>query len=325
MAAPRILVLGATGFIGPAVLRRAIARGIQPIAASRSGGPQHHGVQAVSLDRNEAAAVSAYVRSARADAVIDLLAYTAQDSLALTGALDGRVGRYVMASSGDVYRQYDLLHRRETGVALPELDEQAPLRTRLYPYRADPPRPSEAPDAWMDDYDKIPIENALAQTRDLSWSILRLPMVYGPGDPNHRFAWAISPMSAGSGPVRIDAGWANWRTSLGFVEDVADALVLAAIHPEAHRRRFNVGPAEVKTNLEWAKAFSEALAWRGELQVVPREETPEPRRSRLDALDLTVPCVLATAALRQTLGYSEVTHFGDGLAATIEAERAPLT
>jgi nucleoside-diphosphate-sugar epimerase len=230
-----------------------------------------------------------------------------------------------MASSGDVYFQYDLLHRRETGVPLAELGEQAPLRTRRYPYRTEQPRPATAADAWMDDYDKIPIEHALAQTRDLSWSILRLPMVYGPGDRNHRFAWAISPMSAGNGPVRIDAGWASWRTSLGFVDDVADALVLAAVHPQAHRCTFNVGPAEVKTNLEWAKAFATALAWSGELQLVPRERTPEPTRSRLEALDLTVPCILATGAIRRALGYSEVTRFAASLRATIEAERAPLT
>jgi nucleoside-diphosphate-sugar epimerase len=101
--------------------------------------------------------------------------------------------------------------------------------------------------------------------------------------------------------------------------------VLAAVHPQAHRCTFNVGPAEVKTNLEWAKAFATALAWSGELQLVPRERTPEPTRSRLEALDLTVPCILATGAIRRALGYSEVTRFAASLRATIEAERAPLT
>lgn len=320
MSGVRIMVLGSRGFIGPAVLRRAIAQGHHPIAVTRSGAEDVPGAEAVRLDRNEPDAVAACLRSVRPDTVIDLLAYTARDTLPLLARLAGRVARYVMASSGDVYRQYDLLHRRDVGVPLARLSEDAPLRTRLYPYRTDPPRPAAAPDAWMDDYDKVPIERALTEMDDLSWSVLRLPMVYGPKDRNHRFAWAVRPMARGAGVLKIDAEWADWRTSLAYLEDVAEALVLAAVHPQAHARLFNVGPREVKSNLEWAGALAAVCGWRGELQVVARDQTPEPMRSRLAALDLRVPFVLDAAAIREALGYSEVVPLDKALVATVAAE-----
>jgi nucleoside-diphosphate-sugar epimerase len=321
MPAQRIMVLGATGFIGPAILRRAVARGHCPVAVSRRGKVTVAGVECVSLDRGDTDALAACIRSIRPDAVIDLLAYTARATLPLLGSLVGQVGRYVLASSGDVYRQYDLLHRREVGVPLPTLREEAPLRSRLYPYRTDPPRSSAAPDAWMDEYDKIPIEQALPQF-DLSWSVLRLPMIYGPGDRNRRFGWALGQMLDTSGVLKIDAEWANWRASLGFVDDVAEALVLAAVEPHAHARTFNVGPLDVKSNLEWACALPTALGWRGEVRVVSRDQIPEPTRSRLVALDLAVPIALSTEAIRQAIGYSEVVDLADRLAATIQADRA---
>lgn len=319
------MVLGATGFIGPAVLRRIIARGHFPIAVSRSGAAAVLGGDAVRLDRLDPDAMAACLRSSRADAVIDLLAYTARDTLPLLARFAGCVPRYVMASSGDVYRQYDLLHRRDIGVPLTQLNEQAPLRTRLHPYRSDPPRPPDDPDAWMDEYDKIPIERALARTSDLSWSVLRLPMVYGPGDRNRRFAWAIGAMAAGSAVLKIDAEWATWRTSLGYIDDVAEALVLAAVHPDADRRTFNVGPGEVKSNLEWAGILSNLSGWGGKLQIVSRNQMPESTRSRLAGLDLSVPISLSTASIRECLGYSEVTALEDALISTVEAEKTEAT
>lgn len=318
MTGMRILVLGATGFIGPAVVRRAIARGHHPIAVSRTPATPTEG-EAVSLNRNDPDALAACLSATRPDAVIDLIAYTERQTVPVLAQVAGRVGRYVLASSADVYRQYDFLHRKDVGEPMSLLDEGAPLRKRPYPYRADQPRLPQDPEAWMDDYDKIPIERALAETPGLSWSILRLPMVFGPGDRNRRFAWAVPPLGGG-GFLTLDAQWANWRTSLGYVDDVADALVLAAVHPHAHARTFNVGPREVWSNRTWADALAAACGWSREVRIVPRDQIPEPARSRLDALDLTVPLALDTTAIRQTLGYAEITSLEAALLATQGAE-----
>jgi nucleoside-diphosphate-sugar epimerase len=156
---------------------------------------------------------------------------------------------------------------------------------------------------------------------DLSWTILRLPMIFGPGDRNRRFAWAIHSMTRGASDLALDKQWAEWRTSLGYVENVADALVLAATHPAADGRTFNVGPEHVKTNREWAIALKAVVDWRGEIRVMARDTIPEPAQKQLGALDLTVPIRLNTSAIRQTIGYTEVVSEADALAATIAFDR----
>jgi nucleoside-diphosphate-sugar epimerase len=130
------------------------------------------------------------------------------------------------------------------------------------------------------------------------------------------------PMTRGVASLPLDAQWAEWRTSLGYVDDVADALVLAAVDPAAHAQTFNVGPAEVWSNLEWARRLAGVCGWHGEVEIVPRDRTPEPARTRLAALDLTVPICLDTGLIRRRLGYAEVVALKDALAATVAAETA---
>ena len=59
------------------------------------------------------------------------------------------------------------------------LAESSPLRERLYPYLGIP-IPYQYGFAW-DDYDKILVEQTLMQQHDVPATVLRLPMVYGPG------------------------------------------------------------------------------------------------------------------------------------------------
>jgi nucleoside-diphosphate-sugar epimerase len=200
------------------------------------------------------------------------------------------------------------------------LTEVSPLRRRLYPYRTDPRRPKDDPQAWMDDYDKIPIERAVAAAEGLDGAIVRMPMVYGPRDRQRRFAWAIRPMAAGAKVLEVDAAWADWRTSYGYLDDVAAGLALAAVHPAAAGRTFNLGPACAPDHRAWASRIAEALHWRGDILRVDRAAVVEPLKSRLDGLDLGVPLATDTSRIRRELGYAEVTEPAEALRRTIEDE-----
>ena len=96
------MVLGATGFIGPAVVERLAALGHEALPVSRLG--------ELRADRNDPAAVARLAEGT--DAVIDLLAMSVETTAPLLDAVAGRTGRYVLASSGDVYGQYAGLHRK---------------------------------------------------------------------------------------------------------------------------------------------------------------------------------------------------------------------
>ncbi|MGH6965045.1 MAG: NAD-dependent epimerase/dehydratase family protein [Phenylobacterium sp.] len=315
----KVMVIGATGFIGPPLVRTLADQGHEVVAVARRAQPDRRpGVHALSLDRGDPQAVAD--AAAGADAVIDLLAMTLATTEPLIEGLAGRVGRYVLASSADVYRQYGALHRREP-VEDPGVppDEAAPLRRNLYPYRTDPRRADGAPDAWMDDYDKIPIERCVLDQPGLPGVVLRLPMVYGPGDRQRRFGWAIRPMLARAEAIDIDAQWAAWRTGYGYVDDVAAGLALAATHPTASGV-YNLGPPEAPDHAQWANRFAAALDWPGEVRLMDRELVPAATRAALDALDLNIPMVADTTRIRAGLGYLEVTDPAEALARTIEDE-----
>jgi nucleoside-diphosphate-sugar epimerase len=317
----RVMVLGASGFIGPAVLRRLAARGHEPVAVSRTEAGAVGAFRHLRADRTDAAAIGRLCDELAPDAVVDMQAMTLAATEPLLDALAGRIGRYVLASSGDVYRQYDALHRKaHVDPAAAPLAEDAPLRTRLHPYRGPEPRAAHDPQAWLDDYDKIPIERALRARLGLGDVVVRLPMVWGPGDRQRRFAWAIRPMAAGAAVVEVDAAWAAWRTTYGYVEDVGEGLALAAVHPAAGGQTFNLGDAAAPDHLAWAARWAQALNWRGEVRTVPREALPAMQQVRLDALDLSVPLVTDTGRIRRELDYVEVTPPAEAFAATAADE-----
>jgi len=309
-----VLVLGSSGFIGPHVVAALAARQVEVVGANRSGaGP--HGAR---LDRRDALAVRALVRQRRVTSVIDLLAYTAADSLPLFEALDGEVDHWVMASSCDVYANYDGLHRHPAPEPVATaLAETSPLRTRLYPYRQDPPRDPAAADAWMDDYDKIPLEAALRARTALKATLMRLPMVFGPGDRQRRFRWAISPMRRGAVQIEVDPGWLGFRATHGYVEDVADALASAALHPAARGGTFNLGRDVPGDNRGWFDAFAAQAGWTGELR-----QAPAPDDSPLAALDLRYRLVVDTSAFRAACSWTEPTPLADAVARTLADEQA---
>jgi nucleoside-diphosphate-sugar epimerase len=269
LAAMKVLVLGATGFIGPAVMRALAALGHDPLGVARRA-PQSRALPVLALDRNDAAAVARAVVAESVGVVVDLLAMTTASTEPLLQALSGRVGRYVLASSGDVYRRYGALTRREPDPdPSRRLAEDAALRTTRHPYRAEPRRPPGDLAAWMDDYDKIPIEEAARAQAGLPAVVGRLPMVWGPDDRQRRFGWAIEPMLRNAPRLDMDEAWAAWRTTYGYVDDVGQALALLATHPDAEGT-YNVGATEAPDHAHWAERFAAVIDWGGGFETVPR-------------------------------------------------------
>lgn len=309
-----VLVLGATGFIGPHVVAALRSAGEETVGGSRGGG----GADGVAVDRRDPNAIRALVRERHVTSVIDLLALTRKETVALLNALDGGIERYVMASSADVYRNYDGLHRRTSHTPVePPLTEDLPLRPRLHPYRASPRRSLGSADAWMDDYDKIPLERAVRQRAALAGTILRLPMVFGPGDRQRRFRWLLSPMLRSVDCLALDAAWGAWRTSYGYVADVGHALACAAIHPSTRGRTFNLGYPDAPDHRVWIDRFAARLGWRGSI-----DETRGRSDGRLAGLDLRYPLVLDTRAFRGACAWSEPTALEQALDLTIAHERS---
>ena len=136
-----VLILGSNGFIGTSIASQALARGLHVIGMSRSDTPtMDAGMAYVSGDRLDTDFVKHTIAAHKVDVVVDVIPMRYADTDPLLASIDGIVGQYVMISSCDVYANYDLLHRRGHGEPVTVADEDSPVRSNLYPYRASPPR-----------------------------------------------------------------------------------------------------------------------------------------------------------------------------------------
>ncbi|CAN5476235.1 hypothetical protein BH10PSE3_BH10PSE3_31320 [soil metagenome] len=316
-----VLVLGGTGFIGAPLVARLLAYGVETAVAHHGARAVPVGARSVILDRGDPAAVVTALRETGADTVIDLIAYTAADTLPLLDALSGQVARYVLVSSVDVYRNYEGLHRKGRPTPIwDRLTEDAELRASRYPYRLARPRPANYPQAWMDGYDKIPLEAAARERLGAAATIVRLPMVFGPGDKQRRFSWAIRPMVQKRPRFVIPHSWASWRATFGYVDDVAAGIALAAVHPRAGGETYNLGRSNTPTNIAWAASFAEHLDWPGDVELSHPDVARGALAKAVSGLDLSYPLFIDNAKIRRRLGFVEVTDFDEALARTVADE-----
>src|SRR5262249_34733410 len=152
------------------------------------------------------------------------------DALGFVRTFRGLARRTVVISSADVYRAYGRFLGIESGPVEPTpLTEDSPLRTALFPYRSQ----ASGTGDFLYHYDKIPVERVVMGEPDLPGTVLRLPMVHGPGDAQHRTASYLKRMDNGRPAIVLDEGMARWKCPRGYVEDVAAAIALAVTDDRA--------------------------------------------------------------------------------------------
>jgi nucleoside-diphosphate-sugar epimerase len=226
----RILLIGGNGFIGRFVAAQLIQQGHAVMVFHRGTKPAPSGAQALHGDRNRLTASAAELKRFAPDVVIDLTLSSAPQAEELMNIFRGATQRVVMLSSIDVYRAVGITHGTEGGPLqeLP-LTEESELRRTLHPYSPESMQLLRKIFSWVtDDYDKIPAERMVMNDRDLSGTVLRLPMVYGPGDPLHRFYPVVKRITDQRPHIIFPDRWAAWQSPRGYVENVAAAIALAA-------------------------------------------------------------------------------------------------
>lgn len=171
-----ILVLGGTGFIGPHVVRRALARGHRITLFNRGRTNTHLFPEAEKLvgDRNgDLSALSGH----RWDAVIDNSGYTSRQVGLSVDLLADATDQYLFTSTRAVY----------TDFTAEVMNEDAPIG------------PKDLPESEWTAYGpaKVLAERAVEEGFGARTLIVRPPVIVGPGDRSDRFTYW---------PVRIDAG-----------------------------------------------------------------------------------------------------------------------
>jgi nucleoside-diphosphate-sugar epimerase len=248
------------------------------------------------------------------EVVIDMAPMTAAQIEQTVRALGARATRLVVISSSDVYRSYGLLRMLESGPPEPlPLREDAPLRTVLYPDRTSAPHDQR--EGWdPKEYDKILVERIARSVPALRATVLRLGFVFGPR--SYRHYGPIRRMLDGRPAVLMSESWAAWRGTPAYSENVAAAIVLAALDERGADRTYNVGESQPIDMLSLTTQYGLAARWDGRIVTVPDHELPATMRPA--GVDLRHELILDTSALRDELGYHELVPFHQGVRRTVE-------
>jgi nucleoside-diphosphate-sugar epimerase len=318
----RVLVIGGTRFSGPHVVKHLNDLGCEVAIfhRGRTFADMPKGVQCILGDRNRLTDYAHALHQFAPQVVLDMIPISEQDAQTLMRTFKGVARRVVAISSQDVYGAYGKLMGIESGPVDPlPLSEDAILRKRLYPYRGESPRDPDDPRRWLDGYDKILVERAVLGDPDLPGTILRLPMLYGPRDPQHRLFEYLKRMDDGRPAILLEQGLANWRWTRGYVENVAAAITLAVTDERTLGKVYNVGEVEALSTAEWVQRIGQVAAWKGEIVVLPGDRLPDHLRPQIRSEH---HLVTDSTRIREELAYREPIPHCEALRRTVAWERA---
>jgi nucleoside-diphosphate-sugar epimerase len=286
----QVLVIGGTKFIGPYVVEELVSFG-HNVTVYHRGGHEPALPAGVHHVHSPAAAIPVESFSPEAlepapDVVIHMIPMGERDSKVVVDAFRNRTDRLVALSSGDVYQAYGRFTGLEPGPSVPGLlSESSPLRTVLYPYR----KQAHSPGDWIYNYDKILVERIVLSEPSLRAVVLRLPRVYGPGE------------NADLSTIYGFRRQPKWRWTHGYVQNVAHAIILAALHPAA-AGIYNVGEQDTPT-------VAERLAH------LPPSSVPDASMPFNFEHDIAYD----TSRIRRELDYKEPVEYTEGLTRTLAA------
>ncbi len=319
----RILMIGGTGFIGRHVTAQLAAEGHEVAVVHRGKTdadlPErvHHflGDRAALAERRDELAQFG------PEVVIDMILSSAAHAQSDLETFRGIAQRIVAVSSADVYRAMAIVHRLEDGPPEPvPLTEESRLRAGSSTYSKEALAAVRSIFEWVDDdYNKVEVERAIRSDPALPATIVRLPMVYGPGDPLHRPYPIVKRVEDRRPVLLFEETAARWRPCRGYVENVAHAIVLAATSDNATRRVYNIADPEPIPEIEWAERGARALGWNGRTAVLPWEEMP---RHLVFPFNLEQDLFIDSSRIRSELGYREPFSIEESLRRTMEWERA---
>jgi len=264
----RLLTLGGAGFIGSRVVEAFREHEVVVFHTGRNcettTGTGHIHGEAADLPsfRAEFAKISPEV-------VVDLISRDDSEARLVIDSVKGIAKRVVVLSSVSVYRSFGvLIGTEDAAVDNTPATEDAPLRTKMFPYREVREPISQSLEGRLNDYDKIAVERAYESQSDIDWTVIRLPMVYGPGDPDRRLQSYLRQADA----IYLKQTVARWRNSRAFVENVAQAI-RTVIFEGKSRQTYNYAEPENDTEATWISRIGKAANWSGEIRLVDDSAT----------------------------------------------------
>jgi nucleoside-diphosphate-sugar epimerase len=323
----RILLIGGNGFIGSPLVRELRESGHELAVFHRHADVTlSTDVMRIRGDRNHLSDYREKIQQFSPDVIIDLILSSGEQARHLIDVSRGLARRVIAISSMDVYRAWGVLQGSEPGPLEPlPITEASPVRTVRSSY---PPKTIEmlrSVFSWLDEqYDKIAVEEVVMNDPEVAGTVVRLPMVYGPGDPLHRFFPLLKRIADGRTSILLADDLAAWRAPRGYVENVAHAIASAALSDQAAGRTYNICEEPTLTELAWQEKIARHVHWPGKFVVLPREQTP---KHLLQPGNASQHVVVSSERIRAELHYKELVPIDEAIqrTATWEQQNPPHT
>lgn len=285
-----ILVIGGTRFFGKLLVQRLLRAGHRVTIATRGYAPDPFGqrIERIRVDRRNETAMRAAFRSAAGyDLVFDQMCYSPLDAAIAVRTFAGKVDRYVMTSTVDVYRC--LPGRREAPLREADLNVLAQPIDTHYPWHD----PSLATQSYVTG--KLQAEAYLYRDGSLPLVTARLGHVLGGSeDFTGRLAHYVDLVRGGA-----QLAYSNANAAVSFMEAQEAAEFLAWAGMQEFSGAINAASAGALS----AHGLHQRVAQLLDAPAAARQvKAPAAQAGPLSPFDSTAPLVLDTGRAA-SLGY----------------------
>jgi nucleoside-diphosphate-sugar epimerase len=264
MSLMRVLIIGGTRNLGPAIVQALLQDGHKVTVFNRGLTPDDLSAEVTRIrgDRTAPGALASALSNRSFDLVVDTVLYAGPEALATIACFSGQVGRYIFLSTGQVYLV-------RTGLERPFREEDYPGPVM--------PRPSEveASDVrnWLYGVEKRDAEDAMADAWRESrfpFTSLRLPMVNSERDSYNRIYGYWLRLQDG-GPILVPE---DQRLMLRHVYggDVVQAVMRLASDDRGEGQAYNIGQDEVLSLEEFLRMLADYAQRPLKLVSIPRAD-----------------------------------------------------
>jgi nucleoside-diphosphate-sugar epimerase len=289
----KILIIGGTRFFGYHIAKRLVVDGHEVSLFNRGLAGDDFGgaVRRIRGDRLDRRDFFAKLSREKFDAVIDMIAYTADDSRSALETFAGRVGQFIHISTGSVY-----IVTRDFPCPLHEEDFDRELL----------PRPEKDDEWWLYGYHKRKCEEVLREAHQLKAfpvTILRLPIVMGERDYTLRTYSYFLRLEDGHPLVLPDSGF-NVFTHI-YQGDVVHLVASNLLNSSALGKAYNLAQSEILTLRGFVLAAARILNREPELVEIPTDVLEASSLgTSFSPLSTRRPFVMSTERARCELGFS---------------------
>lgn len=302
----KILLIGGTGFLGSRIIKHLVRdHQIALLHQGKTNLALPKGIHEIHGNRLELDKVRNEIHNFAPEVILDIILSSRQQALDLLNVCKGIAKRIVIISSCDVYQAYDVFLGKSSQIVPTPLTESSALRQRFYLYKD---MDISSLPSWVGlDYEKIEVEHAIMKDADIRGTVLRLPMIYGPGDIQRRFTNIVDWLKDNR-DITLDYQTANWRGPWGYVENVIEAICLAVTHEKAAGEIYHVADSPALPYAEIVQYIGMAAVWKGEFQISHTEYLPTSLKTifNVPALNLKQNLAIDISKISNELGYRSV-------------------